>query len=140
MKKGIHPQFQDITFTCACGATFTAGSTISKDFHTEICSNCHPFYTGKQKLIDSSGRVDKFMAKMKKAQDLKGGDVKKVNKGEEEQVAEETATQEEPAEEVPEAPAEETKEPVEEAKEAVEETKEPEAPAKKAPKKPKAKK
>jgi large subunit ribosomal protein L31 len=63
MKKGIHPQYQDIKFTCACGASFTAGSTINKDFKTEICSNCHPFYTGKQKLVDSSGRVERFMKK-----------------------------------------------------------------------------
>lgn len=68
MKKDTHPKYQDITFTCACGATFTAGSTIQKNFDTEICSKCHPFFTGKQKLLDSSGRVDKFMAKMKKAQ------------------------------------------------------------------------
>lgn len=67
MKKDTHPKYQDITFTCACGAKFTAGSTIQKDFKTEICSNCHPFYTGKQKLIDTSGRVEKFMAKRAKA-------------------------------------------------------------------------
>ncbi|MFA5820875.1 MAG: 50S ribosomal protein L31 [Candidatus Gracilibacteria bacterium] len=67
MKKEIHPQFKTINFTCACGATFVAGSTLQEDFHTEICSNCHPFFTGKQKLIDSSGRVDKFQAKRKKA-------------------------------------------------------------------------
>ncbi len=67
MKKDIHPQFKTITFTCACGATFVAGSTLQEDFHTEICSNCHPFFTGKQKLVDTSGRVDKFMAKRKKA-------------------------------------------------------------------------
>jgi large subunit ribosomal protein L31 len=71
MKKDIHPQYQDITFTCACGAKFVAGSTIKEDYKTEICSNCHPFYTGKQKLIDASGRVDKFMAKVKKANAIK---------------------------------------------------------------------
>ncbi|MFA7685586.1 MAG: 50S ribosomal protein L31 [Candidatus Gracilibacteria bacterium] len=71
MKKDIHPQYQDITFVCACGAKFVAGSTIKEDYKTEICSNCHPFYTGKQKLIDASGRVDKFMAKVKKAKAIK---------------------------------------------------------------------
>jgi len=76
MKTDIHPKYQDIKFTCACGATFGAGSTIKDDFKTEICSNCHPFYTGKQKLIDTSGRIDKFMAKMKKAQKKAEKDVK----------------------------------------------------------------
>jgi len=71
MKKDIHPKYQDIHFICACGAKFIAGSTIKEDYKTEICSNCHPFFTGKQKLVDTSGRVDKFMAKMKKAKDIK---------------------------------------------------------------------
>lgn len=95
MKNEIHPKYQTITFACACGAKYTAGSTLEKDFHTEICSNCHPFYTGKQKLIDSSGRVDKFVAKMKKAQELKEKKVKKVKKGEEDQAAKESAEGEE---------------------------------------------
>jgi large subunit ribosomal protein L31 len=91
MKKDIHPQYQDITFNCACGAKYLIGSTIKKEFNTEICSNCHPFYTGKQKLLDSSGRVDKFRAKMQKAQDLAEKKVKKVKKGEEEIVTKLTA-------------------------------------------------
>lgn len=95
MKAEIHPKYQTINFTCACGASFVAGSTIEKDFHTEICSNCHPFYTGKQKLIDSSGRVDKFMAKMKKAQELAEKKVKTVKKGDEEEVAQKSATKKE---------------------------------------------
>ena len=78
MKTDIHPKYQQITFTCACGAKFIAGSTIEKDFKTEICSACHPFYTGKQKLVDSSGRIDKFMAKMKKAQEKAEKNVEKV--------------------------------------------------------------
>ena len=89
MKAETHPKYQDVTFTCACGAKFVAGSTIEKDFSTEICSNCHPFYTGKQKLVDTSGRVDKFMAKMKKAQEKAEKNIKKVDKGEEEEVAKE---------------------------------------------------
>lgn len=82
MKTDIHPKFKTINFVCACGATYLAGSTMEEDFHTEICSACHPFYTGKQKLIDSSGRVDKFVAKMKKAQAAAEKKVKKVKKEE----------------------------------------------------------
>ena len=60
MKPNIHPQFNtQVTVTCACGNTFVTGST-AKEIYTEICSACHPFYTGKQKLIDTQGRVDKF--------------------------------------------------------------------------------
>lgn len=91
MKSDIHPQYTAITFKCACGAEYKAGSTLSKDFSTEICSACHPFYTGKQKLVDTSGRVDKFVAKMKKAQAEAEKSVKKVKKGQEEEVAEETS-------------------------------------------------
>lgn len=80
MKSDTHPKYQDITFTCHCGATFIAGSTIQGEFKTEICSNCHPFFTGKQKLVDSSGRVEKFMAKAKKAQEFAEKNVKKVSK------------------------------------------------------------
>ncbi|MFA6305877.1 MAG: 50S ribosomal protein L31 [Candidatus Gracilibacteria bacterium] len=92
MKAEIHPKYQKVTFKCACGAEFIAGSTMEKDeFHTEICSNCHPFFTGKQKLIDTSGRVDRFVAKMKKAQETAAKKVKKVAKGKAEEVAQETA-------------------------------------------------
>lgn len=91
MKKDIHPKYHTTTFTCACGASFVAGSTIGNEFKTEICSNCHPFYTGKQKLIDSSGRVDKFMARMRKAQEKAEKNVKKVDTDEVEEVAKKTA-------------------------------------------------
>ena len=121
MKTEIHPKYQDVNFTCACGATFVAGSTIGKEeFQTEICSACHPFYTGKQKLIDSSGRVDKFMAKRKKAEELKAkqeAEARAAAGEDEEEEAEtaaeaaETAAEETPAEEpAPEAPVEEEKE------------------------------
>ena len=64
MKKEIHPDYQEkITAECSCGATFVVGST-KKEIKTEICSNCHPFYTGKQKLVDTSGNVDKFKKKI----------------------------------------------------------------------------
>lgn len=60
MKSGIHPDYTHAAkVTCACGKTFTTGSTL-KEIHVEICSNCHPFYTGKQKLIDTAGRVDRY--------------------------------------------------------------------------------
>ncbi len=62
MKKGIHPEYNQTKVTCACGNTFETGST-KKEIRVEICSNCHPFFTGKQKLIDTGGRVDKFKKK-----------------------------------------------------------------------------
>ena len=59
MKEGIHPKYEQTTIRCACGNVFTTGST-KKDIRVEICSKCHPFYTGKQKLVDTGGRVDRF--------------------------------------------------------------------------------
>ena len=68
MKKDMHPNYREITVVCACGNTFKTRSTYKSDvLHLEICSNCHPFFTGKQKLIDTEGRVDKFRKKYKKA-------------------------------------------------------------------------
>ncbi|AVM42303.1 50S ribosomal protein L31 [Fastidiosipila sanguinis] len=67
MKKDIHPEYQKAVVTCACGNTFETKSVIS-DINIDICSNCHPFYTGKQKLVDSGGRVDKFNKRMQNAQ------------------------------------------------------------------------
>jgi large subunit ribosomal protein L31 len=63
MKDGIHPSYRKATVTCVCGYSFETRSTLGKDFRIEICSNCHPFYTGKQKLVDSAGRVERFMRK-----------------------------------------------------------------------------
>ena len=62
MKEGIHPEYKLSRVTCACGNTFETRSTAS-DLHVEICSACHPFFTGKQKLVDSAGRVEKFRRK-----------------------------------------------------------------------------
>ena len=62
MKKGIHPEFQDTVFKCACGAEIHTRST-KPEFKLEICSACHPFFTGKQKLVDSAGRVERFLKK-----------------------------------------------------------------------------
>ena len=59
MKPGIHPSYKDATVTCACGATYTTRSTRGS-FTVDVCSNCHPFYTGTQKLNDAAGRVDRF--------------------------------------------------------------------------------
>jgi large subunit ribosomal protein L31 len=59
MKAGIHPDYVEATVRCSCGNTFTTRSTKS-DLHVEMCSECHPFYTGKQKLVDTGGRIDRF--------------------------------------------------------------------------------
>ena len=60
MKPDIHPQYNEIRVTCSCGNTFTTRSTLTGDLRVEVCSACHPFYTGKQKIVDTGGRVDKF--------------------------------------------------------------------------------
>ncbi len=61
MKEGIHPNYHTVKVICACGNTFETGSTVNGDeIRVEICSKCHPYFTGKQKLVDTSGRVDKF--------------------------------------------------------------------------------
>ena len=59
MKEGLHPDYKPTTITCACGATWETGST-KEDIHVEVCSKCHPFYTCRQKLVDTGGRVDRF--------------------------------------------------------------------------------
>ena len=63
MKAAIHPDYKEITVTCTCGNTFKTGPTRGQDPQVEVCSNCHPFYTGKQKMVDTAGRVDKFRKK-----------------------------------------------------------------------------
>jgi large subunit ribosomal protein L31 len=63
MKAGIHPDYKTMMVTCTCGNTFETRSTIGQDLQVEVCSNCHPFYTGKQKIVDTGGRVDKFRKK-----------------------------------------------------------------------------
>jgi large subunit ribosomal protein L31 len=63
MKADIHPNYTDINVTCSCGNEFQTRSTLGEDLTIEVCSACHPFYTGKQKIIDSGGRVDKFRRK-----------------------------------------------------------------------------
>ena len=67
MKAAIHPEYKEITVTCTCGNTFKTSSTLGHDLQVEVCSNCHPFYTGKQKIVDTAGRVDKFRRKYARA-------------------------------------------------------------------------
>ena len=82
MKEKIHPQYYpDAKITCACGNSFSVGSTV-KEIQVEICSDCHPFYTGKQKLVDTARRVEKFQSRLSQkeaaATARKGKKVKKV--------------------------------------------------------------
>ena len=63
MKASIHPDYAEITVTCSCGNQFKTRSTVGKDLSVDVCSNCLPFYTGKQKMVDTAGRVDKFRKK-----------------------------------------------------------------------------
>jgi len=65
MKEGIHPEYFDVTATCVCGNQVLLGSTKSQ-IRVEICSNCHPFYSGQQKIVDTEGRVDRFVKRYKK--------------------------------------------------------------------------
>lgn len=81
MKTDIHPVYHTIKASCACGNEFETGSTV-KNIRVEICSNCHPFYTGKQKLIDSAGRVERFQKKYKETPTSTGRKAKKAATGE----------------------------------------------------------
>lgn len=63
MKEKGHPKYDEITVTCSCGNTFKTRSTMVKPLHVEVCSACHPFYTGKQKIVDTAGRVERFKQK-----------------------------------------------------------------------------
>ena len=66
MKQGIHPEYSETSVKCSCGNTFTTRATVDK-ISVELCNECHPFYTGKQKLVDTGGRVDRFKRRMAKA-------------------------------------------------------------------------
>ena len=63
MKPEIHPSYQEIKVVCSCGNEFTTKSTLTDELHIDVCSSCHPFYTGQQKIVDTAGRVDKFRRK-----------------------------------------------------------------------------
>ncbi|MEG9489876.1 50S ribosomal protein L31 [Mannheimia indoligenes] len=60
MKQGIHPEYKEITATCSCGNVVKTRSTVCKDLNLDVCGNCHPFYTGKQRVVDTGGRVERF--------------------------------------------------------------------------------
>ncbi len=77
MKKSIHPKYLQITIKCACGATFDTGST-RPDIQVEICSDCHPFFTGEMRFVDTMGRVEKYRAKQEKAKKAKAKTTKKA--------------------------------------------------------------
>ncbi len=68
MKKGIHPQYKEVTVSCACGSKMETRSTDGKDYSVDICASCHPFFTGKEKLLDTAGRVERFNRKYGRAQ------------------------------------------------------------------------
>ena len=60
MKAEIHPKYEEITVSCSCGNSFTTKSTVGRDLQLDVCSKCHPFYTGQQKIVDTAGRVEKY--------------------------------------------------------------------------------
>jgi large subunit ribosomal protein L31 len=76
MKAAIHPGYNELRVLCACGNSFTTRSTHKGDLHVEICSACHPFFTGKQKMLDTAGRVERFRRKYAKSDAAKAEAVK----------------------------------------------------------------
>ena len=70
MKAGIHPAYEEVKVTCACGHSFPTRSTHKGDIRVEICSSCHPFFTGRQKLVDTEGRVDRFQKMALKSKEI----------------------------------------------------------------------
>ncbi len=71
MKAGIHPAYGEVNVICACGQSFRSRSTHKGDVRVEICSSCHPFFTGRQKLVDTEGRVERFQRKYRRNRELK---------------------------------------------------------------------
>jgi large subunit ribosomal protein L31 len=70
MKAGIHPAYSEVNVICACGSSFRTRSTHKGDIRVEICSRCHPFFTGRQKLVDTAGRIDRFQKRYQKAKEV----------------------------------------------------------------------
>ncbi len=68
MRQGIHPEYKTMTVNCSCGNSFETGGTVDK-VSVELCNDCHPFYTGKQRMVDAGGRVDRFKRRLQKSQD-----------------------------------------------------------------------
>ena len=97
MKKDIHPETKEATIECACGKVFKAEST-KEDLEVEICSNCHPFYTGKEKIVDKMGRVEKFKQKMERAEKEKEEKAERDKKKEEKEEKEEEKEEEKDSE------------------------------------------
>lgn len=94
MKEGIHPEYRETVIKCACGATYPTRST-KQNIHVEICSACHPFFTGKQKLVDTAGMVEKFQKKMaKKTGETKRAKGKKAKAAAKEKVSAKKAKKE----------------------------------------------
>ena len=91
MKTDIHPKYEKTVIKCACGAEIETKSTVSPEMHVELCSACHPFYTGKQKFVDTAGRVDKFRARLEKAEAKKGNGKKAGTEKEQKSNAEKLA-------------------------------------------------
>ena len=75
MKAKIHPEYKEINVICSCGNKFKTRSTLAKELHVEVCAECHPFYTGKQKIVDTAGRVEKFKQKFTRKPTSKGKSV-----------------------------------------------------------------
>ncbi|HWA51700.1 MAG TPA: 50S ribosomal protein L31 [Patescibacteria group bacterium] len=90
MKAKIHPKYFDATVICACGNTFTVGATVP-EIHVEVCSVCHPFYTGQMKFVDTAGRVDAFNARMQKVNEKKISKTEKRRLKREKKLKEESA-------------------------------------------------
>ena len=67
MKDGIHPKYAEVEVTCSCGTKFTTRSTVTKPLHIEVCSECHPFYSGTPTIVDTAGRVERFRQKYSRA-------------------------------------------------------------------------
>jgi large subunit ribosomal protein L31 len=94
MKKDIHPDYQTATVTCVCGNTFTTRSTVG-DIKLEICSECHPFFTGRQKVVDTAGRIDKFNQRFEKSKSIRAKKQSKAAGQQAESEPKETETTEE---------------------------------------------
>lgn len=78
MKAGIHPHYEEVNVICACANTFRTRSTHKGDIRVEICSNCHPFFTGRQKLVDTEGRVDRFQKNLAKSKLIQAKNAERV--------------------------------------------------------------
>ncbi len=91
MKADIHPAYHKAKITCACGAKFELGSTL-ESYSVDICAKCHPFYTGKQKLVDTAGRVDKFRSRMEAAEKMKSAEKVRLKSRKTKETVEERVT------------------------------------------------